>query len=290
MEEYIKYSELLSQREWFAKCNRILNRDHFMCRDCGCIGFHNGGNFIELESISEVDEILGNFMFYEKPFSEFYKWLPKPNYTDKHIKDIEFGDCDKEFDDLVYSHFFKPSYIDIADIDSFPIVFKSFSRPSRIIQRDWHWGIKIKNKEERIGELFEFFFPDSQLHSICVCIEESDYVDHITIQVENRILALVIARNKHLFKGLNIHHKYYITGRKPWDYDDDALITLCEDCHQKRHQSSVVYLFNDIREPQAICKICDKCAGRGYLPQYCHIEHGICFKCGGEGVLIKNFL
>lgn len=30
---------------------------------------------------------------------------------------------------------------------------------------------------------------------------------------------------------LNIHHKKYINGKKPWEYEDDDLITLCEDCH-----------------------------------------------------------
>jgi hypothetical protein len=32
---------------------------------------------------------------------------------------------------------------------------------------------------------------------------------------------------------LNVHHKKYIYGRKPWEYDNADLITLCEDCHSK---------------------------------------------------------
>lgn len=31
---------------------------------------------------------------------------------------------------------------------------------------------------------------------------------------------------------LNVHHHYYTKGKSPWDYDDSALTTLCEDCHQ----------------------------------------------------------
>lgn len=30
---------------------------------------------------------------------------------------------------------------------------------------------------------------------------------------------------------LHVHHKYYTKGRKPWEYCDDALVTLCESCH-----------------------------------------------------------
>lgn len=30
---------------------------------------------------------------------------------------------------------------------------------------------------------------------------------------------------------LNVHHKKYITGKKPWEYKDEDLITLCITCH-----------------------------------------------------------
>ena len=30
---------------------------------------------------------------------------------------------------------------------------------------------------------------------------------------------------------LNVHHKKYISGNKPWEYPDEDLITLCETCH-----------------------------------------------------------
>lgn len=31
---------------------------------------------------------------------------------------------------------------------------------------------------------------------------------------------------------LNVHHLEYGKGKKPWDYDNFKLITLCQDCHQ----------------------------------------------------------
>lgn len=34
---------------------------------------------------------------------------------------------------------------------------------------------------------------------------------------------------------LNIHHRIYHTGRKPWEYDDKELLTICEKCHTKLH-------------------------------------------------------
>lgn len=32
-------------------------------------------------------------------------------------------------------------------------------------------------------------------------------------------------------KTLHVHHSYYENGKSPWEYPDDALLTLCVDCH-----------------------------------------------------------
>jgi len=34
---------------------------------------------------------------------------------------------------------------------------------------------------------------------------------------------------------LTVHHKKYIYGKEPWEYDGKYLITLCEDCHESVH-------------------------------------------------------
>lgn len=33
-------------------------------------------------------------------------------------------------------------------------------------------------------------------------------------------------------KTLHAHHKHYFHGTEPWDYPPEALVTLCEDCHE----------------------------------------------------------
>ena len=42
---------------------------------------------------------------------------------------------------------------------------------------------------------------------------------------------------------LNVHHIQYRRGAKPWEYDDNELVTLCEYCHKKEHDDikSVIY-------------------------------------------------
>jgi hypothetical protein len=34
---------------------------------------------------------------------------------------------------------------------------------------------------------------------------------------------------------LNVHHLYYMSSRKPWEYPDGALITFCDECHDAEH-------------------------------------------------------
>jgi hypothetical protein len=34
---------------------------------------------------------------------------------------------------------------------------------------------------------------------------------------------------------LHVHHKAYIKGKEPWDYDADQLAVLCEACHEGTH-------------------------------------------------------
>lgn len=39
-----------------------------------------------------------------------------------------------------------------------------------------------------------------------------------------------------IFTQLNVHHKRYIYGVDPWDYNNEDLITLCVNCHREEHK------------------------------------------------------
>ena len=36
--------------------------------------------------------------------------------------------------------------------------------------------------------------------------------------------------------ALNAHHLYYVKGNRPWEYDDDAIVTVCNPCHGILHK------------------------------------------------------
>ena len=49
---------------------------------------------------------------------------------------------------------------------------------------------------------------------------------------------------------LHIHHKAYIKGREPWDYEDDNFLTLCKYCH-----GIVEFFKNDMIQPLHITRV-----------------------------------
>jgi len=52
---------------------------------------------------------------------------------------------------------------------------------------------------------------------------------------------------------LHIHHKSYIRGKQPWEYNDDNLQTLCKHCHAvieffKKKSEDVIYINKESYE------------------------------------------
>ncbi|WP_158960640.1 hypothetical protein [Myroides fluvii] len=85
---------------------------------------------------------------------------------------------------------------------------------------------------------------------------------------------------------LHVHHKYYIKGKLPWDYLDDALITLCHGCHQETHDTEEIPVYTDEKMIDKMdLTSCDRCNGSGYLSEFHYYQNGICFKCKGNKFL-----
>jgi len=43
---------------------------------------------------------------------------------------------------------------------------------------------------------------------------------------------------------LNVHHRTYISGKMLWEYDNDDLITYCDNCHSQIHE--LIYAIKNI--------------------------------------------
>lgn len=83
--------------------------------------------------------------------------------------------------------------------------------------------------------------------------------------------------------SLQIHHNLYIFNKLPWDYNHKYLITLCNHCHQKFHNDDSVEVWDQHQLNKMEFGYCDRCSGKGYIPEYKKIQNGICFKCKGYG-------
>ena len=83
---------------------------------------------------------------------------------------------------------------------------------------------------------------------------------------------------------LQVHHKRYIVQHNAWDYEDNDLVTLCNECHSKVHKylPTKVYTLVDGIYRVLNYTPCSRCNGTGYFPEYKNIQGGICFRCQGE--------
>ncbi len=293
------YNELLSQKEWWQKCNEILSRDSFRCKDCGSLGYHNGYSYITANKIEDIDNLFKGWTFNGMIFSNFCSSnLLGKNHPFKNIK------FEKKYDDngiYVYS-------LDLLDSQN-KMFSDNFEIPEKVIgispieidslDATVNDACRIHNtnkSQSEEGWMYLFEFPFSLSNNIYVNIEYSTifYIANIpyarlifNITYNNRLFSIRFLPFVFHLKGLNIHHTYYLKGCKPWEYDNDSLVTLCEDCHKKRHNTSAIPLYDQNKKLSINLLPCDRCSGSGYLPQYSHIEHGICFKCYGEGVVIR---
>jgi hypothetical protein len=82
-------------------------------------------------------------------------------------------------------------------------------------------------------------------------------------------------------KGLHIHHKYYQINKNAWEYPNDALQTLCWDCHETLHKNTKIMVMDENGIFIGERTVCDRCYGAGRFPEFSHVQGGICFKCNG---------
>ena len=291
------YIELLQQNEWHQKCQEILDRDKFQCQDCGCLGFHSHGYTI-LRTLHDVDNLLRDWRFKDVLFSEYID-----NISIRDLPQMEVVEIRKEFqNDSVICFSLFPSVQWFFDYGNTPMGFiDQFNSYESILSskkiRYFQTRIRSLHDSNKYGWLLYFEFSQVMANQTFMTIQynsgyrmdEAIYDSFlISVTTRNKLIALRFYPGTFNMKGLNIHHNYYIHGRKPWEYPNDALVTLCEICHKKRHEKGAIYLL-DLNHNyfKDLCK-CGKCSGSGYLPQYWYRDNGICYECGGEGIELDN--
>jgi len=82
---------------------------------------------------------------------------------------------------------------------------------------------------------------------------------------------------------LQVHQKYYLWGNALCEYHNDALITLCDKCHNDVHKNVSIPWKVYIGEILTDFNFtpCDRCYGTGWMEVYYYHKDGICLQCGG---------
>lgn len=276
-----EYAELLETKEWQEKREAILKRDDYTCQKCGHRGFSfrsfKISGFRELEMLLEGWTVEGNSIVqYLKNIKwSIGKYTPMLSFERKYLRDsrwlISFKDNKKNIFSYVSDNvLLPPSYLKCE--------FKDLG---------------ICNKENNISKFIGLYAFKLNYNSFNNYVKIFKDKGDIVILINDKLFVLRtnnrydVFRYRALnFKTLHIHHKYYIEDKFPWEYDNDALITLCSDCHSETHEKEKTPLFDKYGNfliPDL--PICDRCYGRGELPQYKYYMNGVCFKCCGSGVL-----
>ena len=289
------YIELLQQNEWHNKCQEIIDRDKFLCHDCGRLGFHSDA-YCKLDSIADVDKILSFLRFNGLTLSHFLKEIPEEKLQKK---DVSFTFITS--DNTVDVFHLIPNLKWLVTFGNEPIVIidktPCFERAESIYSADYYQSkccSFIGNDDVKQNNWFFYFKFNLNLSSNTYFtvqynagyeIDEAKY-DSVFLSIISGSQFIGLRLSPNTFKGLQIHHKYYIHELEPWKYPNDALVTLCEDCHKKRHETTTIPLYDSNKNFIAHLNTCERCGGSGYLPQYRNVQNGICFKCWGEGVVI----
>lgn len=83
---------------------------------------------------------------------------------------------------------------------------------------------------------------------------------------------------------MHVHHKFYIKDKLPWEYDNEALITLCNWCHWELHTKTIIPIYTLLSGELHELNFtpCNRCNGAGVFLEFNHVQNGVCFKCNGN--------
>ena len=162
---------------------------------------------------------------------------------------------------------------------------------NRVKERDHHTCTNLHCKKSQYKEMSEDQFAQSIINSgfgKYFNLLEGKYEDEPgqfslkkNLDYPSRLMFDISVK-------LEVHHKYYVWNKLPWEYQIDALITLCDECHEKEHiKQPVVYADGSLRQIKHL-ESCYRCNGKGHIKEYKHVQNGICFACGGLGGILKG--
>lgn len=257
------YIEQLGQSEWNSKRDKILLRDCNTCQHCNNNKVIQGAQVGICLSEDLVKYVLNEKIRYDLFVAFFQEAIVEIHtlYKSTPISNMNY---------LAY--------------------IKSGSTSIEYTRMDESTGISTSMKGKRVvglrrinlGSLYESHWESYRrgfLNKMEVKPKELD-------ELEKELLKCSIEVNNSYFweyvYKLSVHHKYYQEGLMAWEYPDEALLTLCWDCHTELHETTQIDHYDQFGNLIGQLTPCARCFGAGYFPEYTHVENGVCFRCDGR--------
>lgn len=249
----MNYIEQLNTPEWRKKRLAIANRDNNQCQVC------NNQKLLNNYELAYTDE------YNEKKHPHLNKFILTYHLINSNGTGIVY--IDEVQKELLKTP--KILYIQkgLTSIHSLIAIRNLTSTEKQVFEQH-----RINNN--LIIQEFSFDFEktfQSQTNSL--------------IQKRRELSELIFKETVYNFiyvNGLHIHHKYYVKNLLAWEYPDEALITLCFDCHENLHKDQTIPVYENTNHLAGEYHFCKRCHGTGRFPEYSHIQSGICFECNGE--------
>ena len=258
----MNYQAKLNTEEWHIKRREIIKRDGYLCQDCGCGMTHKiklaDGTTILINVDSRL-RIREKDIYANSDYTllGFIKKQGLKNIVEHRIEGYPgYVLTDKE---------------GIIAISNIPKTMK-FSN----VQLRNYRIVRLRNNYSD----FYLIYDKKTCPELLLRKKRFPYlnIEEFTKKRSNKIPKYTLS--------LQVHHKYYVLGNEPWEYNNEALVTLCNECHEARHNNEDIPVYGIECGGLQIYPdyhVCYKCGGEGYFPEWEHIEDGICFNCWGSG-------
>lgn len=277
------YAELLRDPQWLQKRKKILKRDKNSCREC------NNKNLI---SNAKLDfAIFGDKLDDKMTFILTASPVDKIGFTP--LLDNIKADS-SVFDIIYFEKDNKNKYIDIIALaqNDFSHRYQKYEMEVAKLKLK-KTILELLNKAKNNNNLAQAqanLKKDVYLRKLIKELGDENYPNkleatekQLTLLKTNNPLDSIDWEKWNYIAGLHVHHTYYREPRiNPWEYPDDALITLCWVCHEKTHKDNITPILNKDDINIGNFHNCKRCHGAGVFPEYRHVSHGICFRCGGK--------
>jgi hypothetical protein len=262
----LTYIELLLREEWKEKRNLIVKRDKYLCKGC-----------FNAKVVSGLTK-------------SFLSYIPYP-FSGCVI-------CHIIPTDEVKSVIISRSLIEKVSYNHQAIIYFSNNVEGKIFAQSI--------RKPTLEEAEEYYFKDSRLLLEFEDIKKLIWINTVKgLHDEVKILKqkypysnakdfinsfnitdIKIVHDGHVdwvhSFGLNVHHKYYQEDKLPWEYPDHSLETYCQQCHHDLHSTMKVLHYNKSGVQIGELTPCFKCGGAGHLPEYMHVDNGVCYDCSGK--------